>query len=72
MSFEIDHYAEWVAALDKHEAELKNGTAPRWEGIRTGQDLRMALRHLQTEMLCRPHLPKQSGHLGSPRQTRCT
>lgn len=43
MSFEIDHYAEWVAALDKHEAELKNGTAPRWEGTRTGQDLRMAL-----------------------------
>lgn len=43
MSFEIDYYAEWVAALDKHEAELKNGTAPRWEGTRTGQDLHMAL-----------------------------
>ncbi|NNB04714.1 hypothetical protein HBN83_02225 [Pseudomonas fragi] len=43
MSFEIDHYAEWVAALDKHEAELKSGTAPRWEDIRAGQDLRMAL-----------------------------
>ena len=43
MNCEINHYSEWAAALDKHEAELKNGTTPRWEDVRTGQELRMAL-----------------------------
>lgn len=43
MNYEINHYSEWAAALDKHEAELKDGTAPRWEGVRNGQEIRMAL-----------------------------
>lgn len=43
MSSGINHYLEWSAALDKHEADLKSGATPRWEGLRVGQELRMAL-----------------------------
>jgi hypothetical protein len=43
MNYVNDHYSEWIAAVDKHEAEIKNGTAPRWEEVRNGQHVRMAL-----------------------------
>ncbi|MBC8783631.1 hypothetical protein [Pseudomonas fluorescens] len=43
MKSEINHYIEWSAELDKHEANLKSGVTARWDDIRSGQDLRMAM-----------------------------
>ncbi|GFM48991.1 hypothetical protein PSCICE_02580 [Pseudomonas cichorii] len=43
MSSGNNHFREWADAIYKHEANLKNGVTPRWEGVRSAQELQMAL-----------------------------
>lgn len=43
MSREMYYPSEWTKCLDQQERNLADGTASRWEGVRNGQALRMAV-----------------------------